>query len=316
MWSNSEELFLLTDTLAGGKMQTVKRRLKFKLRQKLFSAELAEIKHYFELHQLTRLLEIDPSLSLKCTRAYLWTGLNGQQRVAAQLAFFDWFLDKFKLADVLSFYEKGSVSLAKVQHNDTDFEVLLSPSRGLAREGELAVTLHMNNAVLLRSSVSILPAQMLGLSGDGHALFVGCFQGTSNTKDLVKQATQALERTKPTFILLNALQAMAQAWGLVGIVGVADKKHAYASYFSLSKRISIRYDDVWQQLGATEQTFQQDWLLPLVWEARSEHEVESKKRSALKRRNAMRQKFIEVCAQGVNQMGAAKNLDPLKGEIS
>jgi len=316
MWSNSEELFLLTDNLAGGRMQTMKRRLKFKLRQKLFSVELAEIKQYFELHQLTPLLEIDPSLSLKCTRAYLWKGLDGQQRVAAQLAFFDWFLDKFKLADVLSFYENGPVSLAKIQHNDTNFEVVLSPSRGLAREGELAVTLLINGAVLLRSSVSILPAQMLGLPGDGHALFVGCFQGTSNTKELVKQATQALERTKPTFILLNALQAMSQVWDLVGIVGVADKKHAYASYFSLSKRINIRYDDVWQQLGATKQTAQQDWVLPLVWEARPEHEVESKKRSALKRRNAMRQKFIEVCGQGVSQMSAAKNQAPLTDEVS
>jgi uncharacterized protein VirK/YbjX len=316
MWSNSEELFLLTDSLAGGKMQTMKRRLKFKLRQKLFSAELAQVKQYFESHQLTRLLEMDASLALKCTRAYLWTGLDGPQRVAAQLAFLDWFLARFKWAEVLSFYEKGSVSLAKIQHSDTDFEILLSPSRGLSREGELAVTLLMNGAVLLRSSASVLPAQMLGLSGDGHALFVGCLQGTSNTKDLVKQATQALERTKPTFILLNALQAMAQAWGLVGIVGVADKKHAYASYFSLSKRINIRYDDVWQQLGATQQTAQQDWLLPLVWVARPEHEVESKKRSALKRRNAMRQKFIEVCTQGLSQLGAAEDLAPLTDQVS
>jgi uncharacterized protein VirK/YbjX len=302
MWSNAEELFLLTDSLAGGKMQTMKRRLKFKLRQSLFRSELAEVKQYFESHQLTRLLEIDPSLLLKCTRAYLWNGLNGQQRLAGQLVFMDWFLAKFKLAGVLSFYENGTFSLAKMQHNDTDFEVILSPSRGLAREGELAVTLIMNGAVLLRSSVSILPTQMLGLPGDGHALFVGCFQGTSNTKDLVKQATQALERTKPTFILLNALQAIAQAWGLLGIVGVADKKHAYASYYSLSKRINIRYDDVWQQLGATDQTAQHDWLLPLVWKPRPEHEVESKKRSALKRRNAMRLHFIEVCDAGVRQL--------------
>lgn len=297
-------------------MQTMKRRLKFKLRQSMFRSELAEVQQYFESRQLSRLLEIDPSLLLKCTRAYLWNGLNGQQRVAGQLAFLDWFLAKFKLAGVLSFYENGTVSLVKIQHNDTDFEIILSPSRGLAREGELAVTLLVNGAVLLRSSVSALPAQMLGLPGDGHALFVGCFQGTSKTKDLVKQATQALERTKPTFILLNALQALAQAWGLVGIVGVADKKHAYASYYSLSKRINISYDDVWQQLGATAQTAQHDWLLPLVWGPRPEHEVESKKRSALKRRNAMRQKFIEACGQGLLQMGAPKPLASLPDEIS
>jgi len=104
--------------------------------------------------------------------------------------------------------------------------------------------------------------------------------------------------------LLNALQALAQAWGLVGIVGVADKKHAYANYFSLSKRISMSYDELWQQLGATEQTVQGHWLLPLVWEPRPEHEVESKKRSALKRRNALRQQFIDVCTRGFEQLGS------------
>ena len=302
MWSNSEELFLLTDDLAGGKMQAMKRRLKFKLRQSLFRSELAEVKQYFEAHQLTRLFEIDPSLSLKCTRAYLWTGLNAQQRMAGQLAFFEWLQTKFALPFVLSFFETERVSIGKIQHGGAEFDIMLGPSRGLGREGELMVTLHINGTLLMRSSVSVLPATLLGLSGTGNAMFVGGFQGVSNTKDLIKQATHALERTKPGFILLNALQAMAQAWGLVGIVGVADKQHAYASYFSLSKRISMSYDELWQQLGASEKTAQGQWLLPLVWEPRPEHEVESKKRSALKRRNAMRLHFIEVCDAGVRQL--------------
>ena len=302
MWSNSEELFLLTDNLAGGKMQTMKRRLKFKLRQSWFRSELAEVQQYFESHQLTPLFEIDPSLSLKCTRAYLWTGLNGQQRMACQLAFFDWLQTKFSLQFVLSFFKTERISIGKIHHGDAEFDVMLCPSRGLGREGELMVTLHINGMLLMRSSVSVLPVKTLGLPGAGHAMFVGGFQGVSNTKDLIKQATQALERTKPSFILLNALQAMAQAWGLVGIVGVADKQHAFASYFSLSKRISMSYDDLWQQLGATEKSAQGQWLLPLVWEPRPEHEVESKKRSALKRRNAMRQQFIEVCEAGIHQL--------------
>lgn len=304
MWSNSEELFLLTDNLAGGKMQTMKRRLKFKLRQTLFRSELAEVQQYFESRQLTSLLEQDPSLLLKCTRAYLWSGLDSYTRVKAQLAFLDWFENKFKLPYTLAFYEPERVGVAKIQHNDTDFDVMLGPSRGLGREGELMLTLHVNGTLLMRSSISVLPAHMLGLPGDGHALFLGCFQGVSNTKDLIKQATQALERTKPGFFLLNALQALAQAWGLVGIVGVADKKHAYANYFSLSKRISMSYDELWQQLGATEQTAQGHWLMPLVWQPRPEHEVESKKRSALKRRNALRQQFTEACSLGFQQLGA------------
>jgi uncharacterized protein VirK/YbjX len=302
MWSNSEELFLLTDDLAGGKMQAMKRRLKFKLRQSLFRSELAGVQQYFESHRLTPLLEREPSLSLKCTRAYLWTGLNAQQRMAGQLAFFEWLQTKFSLQFVLSFFETERVSIGKIQHGGADFDIMLGPARGLGREGELMVTLHINGTLLMRSSISVLPLPVLGLSGTGHAMFVGGFQGVSNTKDLIKQATQALERTKPSYLLLNALQAMAQAWGLKGIVGVADKQHAYASYFSLAKRINMSYDELWQQFGAIEKTGQGQWRLPLVWEPRPEHEVESKKRSALKRRNAMRQQFIEVCGTGVSQL--------------
>ncbi|HQR87118.1 MAG TPA: DUF535 family protein [Limnohabitans sp.] len=282
----------------------MKRRLKFKLRQTLFSSELAEVQQYFESRQLTGLLEQDPSLLLKCTRAYLWSGLDSHTRVKAQLAFLDWFENKFKLPYTLAFYEPERVGVAKIQHNNTEFDVMLGPSRGLGPEGELMLTLHVNGTLLMRSSISVLPAHMLGLPGNGHALFLGCFQGVSNTKDLIKQATQALERTKPGFFLLNALQALAQAWGLVGIVGVADKKHAYANYFSLSKRISMSYDELWQQLGAIEQTAQGHWLMPLVWQPRPEHEVESKKRSALKRRNALRQQFTDTCLFGFQQLGA------------
>jgi uncharacterized protein VirK/YbjX len=205
--------------------------------------------------------------------------------MSGQLAFFEWLQTKFSLPFVLSFFETERVSIGMIKHGGADFDIMLCPARGLGREGELMVTLYINGTLLMRSSVSVLPATALGLSGTGHAMFVGGFQGVSNTKDLIKQATQALERTKP-------------------------------SYFSLAKRISMSYDELWQQLGAVEKTAQGHWLLPLVWEPRPEHEVESKKRSALKRRNALRHKFIEVCAQGVKQMGAAKNLDPLKGEIS
>jgi uncharacterized protein VirK/YbjX len=228
--------------------------------------------------------------------------LDSHLRAKAQLAFLNWFLNKFKLPYVRTFYDADRFSVGKVQHNGTDFDVMLGPSRGLGREGELMLTLHINGALLMRSSISVLPAKMMGLPGDGHVMFLGCFQGMSNTKDLIKQATQALERTKPGYFLLNALQALAQAWGLVSIVGVSDKQHAYASYFSLSKRISMSYDELWQQLGAIDQTAQGHWQLPLVWEPRPEHEVESKKRSALKRRNALRQHFIDVCAVGFRQL--------------
>jgi uncharacterized protein VirK/YbjX len=299
MWSNLNELFLLTDNLTGGKIQIFKRRLKFALRQILFRKELLEIFRYFEARQLLSLFSNDTWLYLKCTRSYLYSRLNGEQRVKAQLYFFDWLLNRFSVEFVKNFYNTKQVCITKIEHSEQVFEVMLSPSLGLGREGELMVALKMNGHELMKASISVLPAEMLGLEVSGQAMFIGCFQGTSNTKDLMKQATQAMERTKPSFIFFNALQACAEAWNMAAVVGVADDNHIYASYYSLSKRIGISYDDLWQELGADSKSDQGLWILPIKWRPRPENEVESKKRSALRKRNLFRADFISVCIDGV-----------------
>lgn len=299
MWSKPNELFLLTDNLTGGKIQIFKRRLKFALRQILFRKELLEIFRYFETRQSLSLFSIDTWLYLKCTRSYLHSRLNGKERVKAQLYFFDWLLNRFSVEFVKNFYNTKQVCITKIEHSEHVFEVMLSPSFGLGREGELMVALKMDGHELIKASFSVLPAEMLGLDANGQVIFIGCFQGTSNTRDLMKQATHAMERTKPGFILFNALQACAEAWKIGAIVGVADDNHIYASYYSLSKRVGISYDDLWQELGADSKSNQGHWILPNKWQPRPETEVESKKRPALRKRNLFRADFISICINGI-----------------
>lgn len=100
----------------------------------------------------------------------------------------------------------------------------------------------------------------------------------------MKKATHAIERTKPVFILFNELQACAEAWKIGTIVDVADDNHIYASYYSLSKRVGISYDHLRQELGADSKSKQGFWIFPNKWQPRPESEVESKKRSALRKK--------------------------------
>lgn len=302
MWRNTDELFLLTDDRAGGHIQTLKRRFKFKLRHVWFRHELSRLLHYIESQRLQDLLKVDPSIYLKCTRSYLWTGITGAQRVMAQLAYFDWLLKRFTPEEIRHFYASPSVCIASLTVDEKQVAMLLQPARGVGREGELMLTMRIDNQLLLKTAFTILPADMLGLPGEGHAMYVGCFQGQKNTRDLFKETTQLMERTKPNAILFNALQSIAQAWNLVGIVGASDQNHAFAGYGrTLSKRVGISYDALWKELGAVEQTPRHHWQLPLVWTPRSEQEVESKKRSALRRRNQFRQQFVDLCTEGARK---------------
>jgi uncharacterized protein VirK/YbjX len=303
MWNSSSELFKLVDDQAGGTIQTIKRRLKFKLRHSWFRRELNTLMHYIHGQQLHHLLQVDPSLYLKCTRSYLWTGLGASQRVMLQLAFFDWLLTRFSTQYIRHFYTTQHINISSLTIKDQVIDVLIQPARGLGREGELALTLNLNKHVIMKASFTVVPAELVGMNGAGYVMFVGGFQGQRDTRELVKEATQLMERTKPNAIMFNALQGIAEAWGLVAILGASNSTHAFSSYRrSLAKRVGLDYDSLWQELGAQEQTKFKHWVLPRTWQPRPESEIESKKRSAHRRRNTFRQNFIDLCIGGTSQL--------------
>jgi uncharacterized protein VirK/YbjX len=131
-------------------------------------------------------------------------------------------------------------------------------------------------------------------------MYVGGFQGQRNSLELFKKTTQLMERTKPAVFMLSTLQTLAQVWGLDGIVGSSDMTHAFASYKrTLAKRVVNSYDVTWKDLGTESQTPLNHWVLPMTWEPRPEETIESKKRSAYRRRVALRQSFIEACKTGL-----------------
>lgn len=299
MWNSNDELFKLVDDQAGGGIQTFKRKLKFKLRHFWFRRELNKLMNYIHGHKLHHLLQTDPSLYLKCTRSYLWTGLDASQRVMLQLAYFDWLLTRFSTQYIRHIYTTQHINISSLTIKDQIIDVLIQPARGLGREGELSVTLNLNKQVIMKASFTIVPSEMLGIGESGYAMFVGGFQGQRDTREQVKEATQLMERTKPNAIMLNALQSIAEAWGLVAILGASNDSHAFSGYHrSLAKRVGLDYDSLWQELGAQEQTKIKHWILPRTWQPRPESEIESKKRSAYRKRNTFRQNFIDLCIDG------------------
>ena len=286
------------DDARGGRMQVFKRKLKFKLRYVWFRNELEKLKHYFDSKQLLDLLRTDPSLHLKCIRPYLWAGLNANQRLMAQMAFFDWLLSVYSSHQIAHFYKMNHITLCEFPVKDRRLGVQIRPARGLGREGEIAIFLCLDDHALMKASFTVLPLSLLGVAGDGHAMVVGAFQGEKQSLDRIKETTQLMERIKPAHLLFNVLQSFAQVWQLQTIVGVSDSTHAYASYKrTLAKRVKTNYDAIWQELGGEQLRNRPHWVLPRNWQPKPEAEVESKKRAAYKRRNVLRQSFMNACTE-------------------
>lgn len=293
---NAAELFARTDAGAGGLLGVVKRRLKFTLRHAWFRRDITQLEGFFARHGLRSLVEEDPHLLLKGTRPYLWNRLGGEHRFRGQTAHFHWLVGRFGTLQVLQFYAFRQRELGQWRLGERRVSVALVPACGPAREGELELRLFLEGEPVMRVALCVVPGSLVGLPEPGPVLFVGSMQGARESRDAVKQLTGLMERTKPHAILLNALQGLVQAWGLAGMVGVSDAGHVYAGYRSLAKRVGVRYDELWQELGAEKRLAPCFWQLPLQWVPRPESEVESKKRSQLRRRNALRQQVVDACA--------------------
>jgi uncharacterized protein VirK/YbjX len=286
-------LFRQTDNGSGGWLQTAKRRLKFRLRFWLCHKHLQRIRSFFHEHGLTELTYTELPVMLRPMRPYLWGGLNPEARTNAMLAHFEWMMSRHSSQAVVDFYKRGSFVYFKQTYPEGDITIELEPGRGLGREGEFELHLKFNGAAVMRAAFSVLPAEMVGIQEPGFVMAIGNMQGQRFLNQEIKIVTQKMERTRPQNILMTALQGLASGWQLVTMVGVSDLAHVYSSYRSLSQRVGVSYDGLWEEMGTTGLASKTHWNLPIQWVARSEQDVPSNKRSQLRRKNEIRQKIFD-----------------------
>jgi uncharacterized protein VirK/YbjX len=294
---SAEALFRLTDDGAGGWLQTAKRRLKFHLRYRICRLELHEIRQFFVNQGLVSLTQKELPLMLRPMRSYLWRGLNVAGRAHAQLAHFEWLIQRYSAEVLLAFYQRSCYQVFSQTYPEGVVSVALLPSRALGREGELELHLKLNDTPVMRTAFSILPSRMVGVAQEGFVMVIGNMQGLRSVNQEIKIVTQKMERTRPQNILMTALQGLASGWQLVGMVGVSDSAHVYSGYRSLSQRVGQSYNSLWDEMGTTGSVSKAHWNLPIQWLARSEQDVPSNKRSQLRRKNEIRQKIFDEVAR-------------------
>ena len=286
--------FRRTDDGAGGRLQTLRRGVKFWLRCWWSARALEMSTTAFRDSALDAIVETQPELALRPLRSYLRRGLGSVRRAQAVREHFEWLSRRLPMATIDRLYAGESITLLETGFTAIDgLGVTLSTASGLGREGELALHLDWQGRRVMSLAFSVLDARRVISAADpshGHGprLVIGTLQGARGADAALRELSTAAQRLRPTALLVLAAQALSTAWGLGAPLGVAASSHVYAGYASRRRKVALDYDAAWHDVGA-QRTGSHYWTLPSAPVLRPDAEVESRRRAQHRRRNALRE---------------------------
>jgi uncharacterized protein len=242
-----------------------------------------------ELYGSPRLLSIlahDPRLHERWHHHYINRRVGRAQRMAIISQHYRFAFDHLPAAMVDAVYLHGRCALGSLLLKDGS-ELLLELRRptGRSREGELALCLANTQGQLLSSAI-------FSIADDGHTLLVGCLQGAAAElgREAVRELTKQCYGLRPKNLLFSLLLAFGSFTGATQIRGVSNLAHPFAGE---QDKIKADYDSFWEECQGI---LQPDgfFALPVNEPVRDEAQVESKHRSAFRRREMLRR---DACAR-------------------
>lgn len=289
--------FQRTDDGAGGRLQTLRRGLKFWVRCWWNERALALSTAAFRETELDSITETAPEVALRPLRSYLRRGLNPLRRAQAVREHFGWLAQHVSMALIDRLY--AGESAAVLDAGDTaaaGLSISLACASSLGREGEFALHLEWQGARVMSLAFSVLDASRVVSAADpaharGRRIVIGSLQGVRGADAALRELSGAAHRLRASALLVLAAQGLSAAWGLEAPLGVAAESHVYAGYASRRRKVAIDYDAAWQEAGA-ERTGRHYWTLPRAPLLRPDSEVESRRRAQHRRRNTFRQNLL------------------------
>jgi uncharacterized protein VirK/YbjX len=142
---------------------------------------------------------------------------------------------------------------------------------------------------LLRADGQALASIIFTIANDGASMLIGCVQGASDGLglDAVREFTRQSHGLRPKNLLLSMLYALCDVFDIDDLRAVGNGDHPFAG----SQKIKSDYDTFWKECQGVflDSGFYQ---LPQREPMRDELLVESKHRSAFRKREALR---VEAC---------------------
>ncbi|CAN5547858.1 hypothetical protein BH11PSE7_BH11PSE7_29960 [soil metagenome] len=290
------EQFSCTDDGAGGRLQTLRRSLKFWWRCWWHAKALQTSAAAFENDSLASVIGNEPTAPLRPLRSYLRQGLSGAARARAVQAHFTWLSSALPRPLIDRLYREPPLALLGGLSPVKDLGLALGRSGGRGREGEMSLHLEWKGQPVMTLVFSVLDGAVVASKSEVDQLMglrpvVGALQGARGTDVALRELASSCQRLRPSALLIVGLQGLCEAWGLKPPLCVATQSHIYTGYRSRRRKVGLDYDAAWRESGATA-AGRHYWALPAAPQLRPDTEVESRKRAQHRRRNALRQDFF------------------------
>lgn len=236
--------------------------------------------------RLTAIVAQDPRMHERWHHHYINRRLGRAQRMAIISSHYRFLFAHLPAALVDAVYLRGRFVLGSLELKDGS-ELLLELRRptGRSREGELALCLANTHGQLLSSAI-------FSIADDGRTLLIGCLQGAAAElgRDAVRDLTKQCYGLRPKNLLFSLLLAFGSYTGAQQVRGVCNLAHPFAGE---ADKIKADYDSFWEECQGVLQA-DGFFALPTAEAERSELQVESKHRSAFRRRELLRR---EACVR-------------------
>jgi uncharacterized protein len=246
----------------------------------------AWLRELYGAPRLSTLLAHDPRLHERWHHHYINRRFGRARRMAVISSHYRFVFERLPAALVDAVYQQGRYLLGALTLKDGS-ELLLELRRptGRSREGELALCLANTQGQLLSSAI-------FTVADDGHTLLIGCLQGPAAEfgREAVRELTKQCHGLRPKNLLFSLLLAFGSFADVKQVRGVANLAHPFAGE---TDKIKADYDSFWEECQGVLQS-DGFYALPGTEAVRDETQVESKHRSAFRRREMLRR---EACAR-------------------
>jgi uncharacterized protein len=241
---------------------------------------------FLESPAMAGITELDTVLVERYQHRYISKAWSTEQRLQAVRDHYDFALAHFPRQLFHMLYRERQVLAGKLMLRDGgELSLLVKAPIRRGREGELALSLTDETGLQL-SYVQ------LSIINGGRTLVIGCLQGAANNagRDAVRELTKQCHGLRPKNLLLSMVRSLAQAFGIEEVLGVGNDRHVFAG---IKDKVKADYDGFWLDAGGELGDYG-FYRLPPRDPVRLETDVESKRRSEFRRREALRHEACEL----------------------
>ncbi|WP_370605020.1 VirK/YbjX family protein [Citrobacter braakii] len=247
---------------------------------------LVTLRYYKDLCALnsaSKILTLQPALPAKIHRPYLYKGGKVSSRACDIIEHYR-FIENLPVKLKFIFLSDENILLAAFRGKYNERFYVYISSSGFDREGELMLSLYLEDTVVARLSFSFIRTHA------GSTAFIGGLQGAEKGvgQEFIRYATKACHGLFPKRVLYEVFCLLNRTCGINDFIAVSENNHVFKQLryrYQKRKMFVALYSDFWESVGG--EVNNGFYRLNTHTERKPLSDIASKKRSEYRRRYAL-----------------------------